>query len=80
MVHQTDMLTGSEDVWLSGRAEVLGLGGAARPRRRDDRIAALFAAVHESPCGTERTSGTGLTMSVLEGKADLPVARPDFSV
>jgi hypothetical protein len=30
--------------------------------------------------GTKRTSGTGLTMSVLEGKADLPVARPDFSL
>jgi hypothetical protein len=31
-------------------------------------------------CGTKRTSGTGLTMSVLEGKADLPVAYPDFSL
>jgi hypothetical protein len=30
--------------------------------------------------GTFRTYGAGLTMSVIEGKADLPVARPDFSV
>jgi hypothetical protein len=30
--------------------------------------------------GTKRTNGTGLTMSVPEGKADLPVARPDFSL
>jgi hypothetical protein len=30
--------------------------------------------------GTFRTCGAGLTMSVIEGKADLPVARPDFSV
>jgi len=30
--------------------------------------------------GTKRTNGTGLTMSVLEGKADFPVAHPDFSV
>jgi hypothetical protein len=33
-----------------------------------------------SPFGTKRTNGTGLTMSVLEGKADFPVAHPDFSV
>jgi hypothetical protein len=33
-----------------------------------------------SEFGTKRTSGTGLTMSVLEGKADFPVAHPDFSV
>jgi hypothetical protein len=32
-----------------------------------------------SGIGTNRTSRAGLTMSVLEGKADLPVARPDFS-
>jgi hypothetical protein len=31
-------------------------------------------------CGTKRTSGTGLTMSVPEGKADLPIAYPDFSL
>jgi hypothetical protein len=31
-----------------------------------------------SPVGTNRTWQAGLTMSVLEGKADFPVARPDF--
>jgi hypothetical protein len=30
--------------------------------------------------GTNRTNRAGLTMSVLEGKADFPVAHPDFSV
>ena len=30
--------------------------------------------------GTKRTNRAGLTMSVLEGKADFPVAHPDFSV
>jgi hypothetical protein len=30
--------------------------------------------------GTKRTNGNGLTMSVLEGKADFPVTHPDFSV
>ena len=30
--------------------------------------------------GTFRTSQAGLTMSVLEGKADFPGASPDFSV
>jgi hypothetical protein len=29
--------------------------------------------------GTNRTNRAGLTMSVLEGKADFPVAHPDFS-
>jgi hypothetical protein len=33
-----------------------------------------------SAVGTKPTSGTGLTMSVPEGKADVPVARPDFSL
>ena len=37
-----------------------------------------FGAVHESGCGTNQTNGTGLSMSVLEGK--VPVANPDFSV
>jgi hypothetical protein len=36
---------------------------------------ALYSAI-----GTNRTNRTGLTMSVLEGKADFPVASPDFSV
>ena len=40
----------------------------------------FFAAVHESVAGTNRTNRAGLTMSVLEGKADFPVAHPDFSV
>ena len=40
----------------------------------------LFTALHESGIGTKRTSGTGLTTSVLEGKADLPVAYPNFSL
>ena len=35
---------------------------------------------YESAHGTNRTNRTGLTMSVLEGKADFPVASPDFSV
>ena len=30
--------------------------------------------------GAKRTNGTGLIMSVFEGKADLPVERPDFSL
>jgi len=30
--------------------------------------------------GMKRTNGTGLTMSVLEGKPDFPLALPDFSV
>ena len=33
-----------------------------------------------SGSGTFRTWKNGLTMSVLEGKADFPVAHPDFSV
>jgi hypothetical protein len=40
----------------------------------------VIAAVHESVVGTKRTNVTGLTMSVLEGKADFPVTHPDFSV
>lgn len=31
-----------------------------------------------SAVGTSRTWPLGLTMSVLEGKANFPVARPDF--
>jgi hypothetical protein len=30
--------------------------------------------------GTKRTNGPDLTMSVLEGEADLAVACPDFSL
>ena len=41
------------------------------------RLATHGRAIHP---GTKRTNGTGLTMSVLEGKADFPVAHPDFSV
>jgi hypothetical protein len=48
------------------------------PTVRSPQLAA--SSFRMSPVGTKRTSGTGLTMSVLEGKADLPVARPDFSV
>jgi hypothetical protein len=33
-----------------------------------------------SACGTFRTWVVTLTMSVLEGKADGPVARPDFPI
>jgi hypothetical protein len=35
---------------------------------------------HESASGTFRTRQARLTMSAFEGKADFPVARPDFSV
>ena len=48
--------------------------------RRSDRIEPLFAAVHESAVGTFRTRQARLATSVLEGKADCPVARPDFRV
>jgi hypothetical protein len=43
-------------------------------------IATPFAAAHESLLGTFRTWVVTLTMSVLEGKADGPVARPDFRI
>jgi hypothetical protein len=33
-----------------------------------------------SEFSAKRTNGNGLTMSVLEGKADFPVTHPDFSV
>jgi hypothetical protein len=33
-----------------------------------------------SAVGTKRTCRAGLPMSVLEAKADFPIARPDFSV
>jgi hypothetical protein len=39
-----------------------------------------ICAVHESLLGTKRTNGTGLIMSVFEGKADLLVERPNFSL
>jgi len=44
---------------------------ATRPRRRGDRIAALFAAVHESPCGTFRTSRDVRLESAMRAKADI---------
>jgi hypothetical protein len=40
----------------------------------------LFAAMHESGCGTFRTCQVGLTMSVHRGTADLTVASADFRV
>ena len=46
---------------------------------RSDRIEMLFAAVHESGCGTKRTSDRAVTMSALELKADIerwPYPRP----
>jgi hypothetical protein len=38
----------------------------------------LFAQVRESASGTFQTWQARLTMSVLEGKADFPVARQGF--
>jgi hypothetical protein len=38
------------------------------------------AEMRMSESGTNRTNRAGLMMSVLEGKADFPVAHPDFSV
>jgi hypothetical protein len=38
----------------------------------------LSVLIAMSPLGTKRTSPVGLTMSVIEGKADLPVEHPDF--
>ena len=38
----------------------------------------LMCALHESGSGTFRTCQPLLTMSVIEGKADLPVEHPDF--
>ena len=38
----------------------------------------LFAAVHESVCGTKRTWRGGLTMSAVEGRTDMPRKRADF--
>src|SRR5262245_4046145 len=43
----------------------------ARPRRRGDRIAILFAALHESAVGPKRTSATALHVSAFGGKADM---------
>src|SRR6478672_5073866 len=40
---------------------------AVCPRRRSDRIATRFAAVHESVLGTFETCRVGLTMSVVRG-------------
>ena len=39
--------------------------------RRGDRIELLFAAVHESLAGTNRTSRAGLMMSVDQGRPDV---------
>ena len=40
----------------------------------------LFAAVHESACGTKRTCLGSRRMSVDGGKADFPIERPDVRV
>jgi hypothetical protein len=45
-----------------------------RPRRRSGRIEIHFAAVHESACGTFRTSLLELMMSVHWVEADIAVA------
>ena len=44
---------------------------AARPCRRGDRIGMRFAAVHESACGTNRTSLHVRSMVAIGGKADM---------
>jgi NAD(P)-dependent dehydrogenase (short-subunit alcohol dehydrogenase family) len=43
-----------------------------KPRRADNQSCVLFAAVHESPYGTKQTCRGRLTISVPEGKTDVP--------
>jgi hypothetical protein len=50
------------------------------PRRRGDRIALQFAAVHESPSGTKRTSRDVRSSVADGGKADMAVTSVDFRV
>ena len=44
--------------------------------QRDDEKVGCFSAAQNEAIGTNRTNRAGLTMSVLEGKADFPVAHP----
>src|SRR5262249_14161649 len=44
---------------------------AARPRRRGDRVAVPFAAVHSVASGTKRTFGDLSRLSAFGGKADM---------
>src|SRR5262249_25771634 len=50
---------------------------ADRARRRIDRIAILFAAVHESAFGTKRTFQDAQSMSAFGGKADIDFLGPN---
>src|SRR5262245_17017572 len=45
----------------------------AHPRRRGDRIATPFAAVHESAFGPKRTSIAAPHMSAFRGKANMSI-------
>jgi hypothetical protein len=51
---------------------------AARPSRRGDRITMPFAAVHESPVGTNRTSSDVRSSVAIGRKADMAFAQADF--
>jgi putative ABC transport system substrate-binding protein len=51
-------------------------GVRACARRRGDRIAVLFTALHESAIGTKRTWASAPHMSALGGKADILTVRP----
>src|ERR1700674_2401193 len=58
-------------------------GGRPPPATRWDgkrSVAEWLKLPRPSSTLPKRTDGTGLTMSVLEGKAELPVVHPDFSV
>jgi hypothetical protein len=62
-------------------AKLLGLSNPEfhfDQRRRGDRIKTLFAALHESGCGTFPTCRDSLTMSAHRGKADIPPQGRDF--
>jgi hypothetical protein len=78
---------GAADQVRTGRQPDYGDGarlgsalGAAHARRRGDRVEMQFVAVQESPHGTKRQFARSEAMSGVGGEADLPVARPDFSV
>src|ERR1700722_9757289 len=74
--------------WRRGQPRVLGsqclfarsrsAAIAARPGQRGDRMTAWFAAVHESVVGTKRTWRGRQTMSVVEGRTDMPFQRGRF--
>ena len=60
---------------LEARDRRAGYVDVPDARRRGDRIAMFYAAVHESAIGTKRTFRQCFTMSAFGGKADIAGAK-----